>query len=578
MNLIPLFPNCGKRLLRFIFPVAVLVWLTQCYSGQGEKKNHTSHSDAQNNTQPPETQPIQQQIRQLLDSTLQMAENPTPPFVEQLDLKAILVDFYSERNWEPVWCHDQGKTAQADSALAQLRNARNYGLLPNFYATEALTQLSEQALQPIQDDKKATLLAEWDICLTQSVLQFAGHLRSGRMHPKTLRPEAHHHWINDKGAVLLKQVLEDNRWSCYLTACQPAHGYYRRLQEATARFVQNHPRLDSISLTFADFKRDSLTAFRQLKRQLVQDGFAADFSDTLASSVQHVHLRKALRAFQQSRGLEATGKLDKTTLQALQVSERELFNRLAITLERLRWETFADSTFLLVNIPAYQSYLCRGGDVLLERRVIVGKPDARTPILSSAINYFVIAPEWNVPRSIAVKEMLPRIQRNVNFLASNHLELLDAGKNPVDPYSVQWSHINAGNFPYAIRQQPGCDNALGNILFHFPNRYNFYLHDTPERRLFKRAYRALSHSCIRMDDPADLAEYLLRREHHKDTVTHAMIERCQQKRERRQYNLAYPLPIHIRYYTCGVEQGTLCFYPDVYKMNTQLMQAWLSGK
>jgi murein L,D-transpeptidase YcbB/YkuD len=565
----------GNTLLYCTVAVLALVGMCQCTTNG--KSTDVWQNGFGRSRSDERTDQVRDQIQQLLDSTLQTAENQNASFEQVLVVKHALIRFYQQRNWEPAWCTNQHTNTQADSLLLQLSHVRDFGLLPSFYATDSLRQAIARANQTLSEDTQTTLLAQCDIGLTQAALQWAGHLRKGRLHPSTRRPIWHHQWLADSATGHLQQVVSDKQWQKFVQSCQPRWVFYQQLQKATACFVQRHPELKATADPLADPRQDSLAFFRQLKQRLVGDGFVPDFADTLAVAVQQASMQKALRAFQQSRGLSASGKPDKATLAALQIPEQELFNRLAITLEKLRWESFPDSAYVLVNIPAYQLYLYRGENRIMQRRVITGRPDAQTPELSSAINYFVIAPEWNVPRSIAVKELLPHIKRNVSYLANNHYLLLDAAKNPVDPSTVSWSQINEGNFPYTVRQQAGCDNALGNLLFHFPNRYNFYLHDTPDRRLFQRTYRALSHSCIRMDDPADLAEYLLHREHHNDTVTHTMIERCQQKRERRQYNLAHPLPIHIRYYTCASEQTVLYFYPDVYQKDPSLLKAWLTS-
>ncbi|HEX8528887.1 MAG TPA: L,D-transpeptidase family protein, partial [Cytophagales bacterium] len=263
------------------------------------------------------------------------------------------------------------------------------------------------------------------------------------------------------------------------------------------------------------------------------------------------------------------------TKAALRRTPRDRFAQLAVNLDRLRGETFGDSSYLLVTLPAYALQVYEAGGPVQTHRVIVGRPDLPTPTLSSRITHFVMAPEWNVPYSIATKEMLPRIKANPAYLAQNNLAVYDRKNQPVDPSAVAWNTLGETNFPYLLRQLPGCDNALGNLLFYFPNPHSIYLHDTPGRGAFKATGRALSHGCIRVEDPLDLARKLLQLDGRPDTLSPAAVESCQRHQAPRQVRLKRPLPVHIRYVTNGVRDNVLYWYPDVYGRDAALKEAFL---
>ncbi|MBC8083400.1 MAG: L,D-transpeptidase family protein [Hymenobacter sp.] len=249
------------------------------------------------------------------------------------------------------------------------------------------------------------------------------------------------------------------------------------------------------------------------------------------------------------------------------------FRRVALNLERLRWDaSLPDSgDYALVNIPAYQLQLIRDGRVAQTHRVVVGKADTPTPNLTSRIAVFVTAPEWRMPYSIAVNEILPELQDDPGFLADNNYRLFDYRNRPVNPWRVNWHRVTPKTFPYTIRQAAGRDNALGNIVFYFANQHAVYLHDTPARALFREPRRARSHGCIRVEKPLELAAFLLRREGQlaalpdmrRSITTHA---RCR-------YDLAQGLPIRIRYYTCEVVSNRLRYYSDVYCQDEALAAA-----
>lgn len=247
------------------------------------------------------------------------------------------------------------------------------------------------------------------------------------------------------------------------------------------------------------------------------------------------------------------------------------FRRVAVNLERLRWETPADSEYLVVNIPAYRLQLIKHGQVLRTHRVIVGKPEMPTPVLSSRIVVFVIAPEWRVPYSIAVREFLPELQRDPGYLYDNHYRLYDGRNRLINPWRVNWARVTPATFAYSIRQRAGSFNALGNVVFYFPNQQTVFLHDTPARAAFTRPERALSHGCVRVENPLKLADYLLRRD--KKVQELEPMYASVRSHEKRRFDLTTGLPIYLRYYTCETDRGQLRFLPDIYHQDAALSAA-----
>ncbi len=240
------------------------------------------------------------------------------------------------------------------------------------------------------------------------------------------------------------------------------------------------------------------------------------------------------------------------------------YEQASVNLERWRWEALpaADSNYVLVNLPACELLVVARDSVLRRYRVVVGKPATPTPTLSSRIDHFTLAPDWHVPRSIAVKEMLPRLQRDPGYLARNNYALYDGRGRLLDPSGINWALVSARNFAYTVRQSAGCDNALGNIVFRFANPYSVYVHDTPLRQVFAQPYRALSHGCIRLEQPMQLAAYLLRRG--GQPVQLPTEAECARQPRPRNVPLRRPIALFVRYATCTAEGGHLRFLPDIY--------------
>ncbi|WP_170172502.1 L,D-transpeptidase family protein [Hymenobacter rigui] len=327
---------------------------------------------------------------------------------------------------------------------------------------------------------------------------------------------------------------------------------------------QQRGRLHPNSLTAAS-PPDSLTAVL-IADQLYQ---ALQSPDLVTALLRYQPTGRGYRLLQQTwaRALHASP----TDSARLMQDTTAGFRRVAVNLERLRWEPAADSEYAIVNIPAYRLQLIRNGQVLRTHRVIVGKPDMPTPVLSSRMVVFVVAPEWRVPYSIAVREFLPELQRDPGYLYDNHYRMYDGRGRLINPWRVDWQKMTPEKFSYAIRQRAGSFNALGNVVFYFPNQQTVFLHDTPARSAFTRTDRALSHGCVRVEKPLQLAEYLLRRENRAAELTE-MYQRVREH-EKQRYDLTRSLPIYLRYYTCETDKGKLVFLPDIYSQDKPLEMA-----
>lgn len=247
------------------------------------------------------------------------------------------------------------------------------------------------------------------------------------------------------------------------------------------------------------------------------------------------------------------------------------YEQVALNLERWRQEAIPDTEYLLINLPAYRLEVVRGDSVVRQHRVIVGKPETPSPTLSSTIDHFTLAPDWHVPRSIATKEILPILKKDVGYLARNNYAVYDGRGRPLNPYQINWRAVSAQSFAYTIRQSAGCDNALGNIVFRFKNPYSVYLHDTPVRQAFTYPMRALSHGCMRVQNPMRLATFLLERGGQFRKLPTE--EECARQSTPQHIRLAKSIPLHVRYFTCATENGRLLFYPDIYQRDKALSRA-----
>jgi murein L,D-transpeptidase YcbB/YkuD len=315
---------------------------------------------------------------------------------------------------------------------------------------------------------------------------------------------------------------------------------------------------------------DSDARVLELRARLRKTGQLASADDT-GTELLDTALVDAVKLFQQQHGLAEDGAVGKATLAALNVPVTTRIDQLRMTLERLRWVLgeFEDN-MLFVNIAGFHSYLVQDGVVTWEGRVMVGQPFRKTPIFRGEMEYLVFNPTWTIPPSILIEDTLPAILRDPGYLARNDIVVLTLDGAPVDPTTIDWPAMIASGFPYILRQQPGPQNAMGQVKFIFPNEHFVFFHDTPNKNLFGRPERAFSSGCIRVEHPLELAELLL-----DDAAkwSRADIDALLAKKQTRSIHLRETMPVFLMYITASAEpDGTTHFYRDIYGRDARLLQ------
>lgn len=244
--------------------------------------------------------------------------------------------------------------------------------------------------------------------------------------------------------------------------------------------------------------------------------------------------------------------------------------QMAINMERLRWADIQGNNYIHINIPSY-NLMFHQPDTTYQFKVIVGKPGNPTPTLSSEIKYFTTAPEWNVPAKIFRKELLPKALRILNYLENNNFSIYNKEGKYITPTKANLKQIILNSGGYYARQSSGCDNALGQVVFRFANRFNVYLHDTPEQQLFNKKDRAFSHGCIRVEQALKLADLILINDNSANKIKD--MHQAANAYKKQSFNLKKSLPIKITYLTCIVQEGVLTKFKDVYDLDNSLEMA-----
>ena len=271
----------------------------------------------------------------------------------------------------------------------------------------------------------------------------------------------------------------------------------------------------------------------------------------------------AVKAFQLSQGLGADGVIGQTTRDALNLTPAQRAGVLALNIQRLRLLPGTLNTGIMVNIPAFSLVYYQNGNEVLASRVIVGRPDRKTPMMSSALNNVVVNPPWNVPPTLARNDILPKLRNDPGYLERHNYTVLRGwnSKEAIDPWQVDWATITPSNLPFRFQQAPGAHNSLGRYKFNMPSSDAIYLHDTPNHNLFQKDVRALSSGCVRVNKASELANMLLQDAGWNDT----RISDALKQGDTRYVNIRQNIPVNLYYLTAFVDKdGRTTYRTDIY--------------
>lgn len=477
---------------------------------------------------------------------------------------ATLKRFYAQRNYQPVWATESGQPLpELDTALALIEQADEEGLASSDYNIEHLRLL--------RNEHSGQISLPLELYATQSLLALARDLHRGRLLAAAADPDWHIPQPLFDPADFLQQVVTRRNLEQAFASLPPDMPQYHSLKQLLAKLrelIAAGATWTRIPEGIPSIHPNTLHPSVPLIRQRILEAYALFEKPEYAIAVSHSEfydeqLEKAVRAFQHQYGLNADGIIGRNTRRAMNTTQSEHIQKLRINLERLRWlpRKFSDCCYILVNIAGFHLVAIKNNTRVLDMRIVVGRDYRSTPSFNSQISHIVINPYWNVPDSIARKDLLPKQKQDPNYFTSQGIRIFSDYRHELelDPDMIDWHAIDR-SFPYALRQEPGKKNALGTIKFMFPNPFSIYLHDTPSKSLFQRDIRTYSSGCIRLEKPLQLAEFVLGRSFEKTSV----IEKINSGKT---YTVHLPerLPIYLVYLTAWSDgQGEVRFSSDVY--------------
>lgn len=480
---------------------------------------------------------------------------------------------YRQHDQQPIWCVRETWTAPGEAMFRFIANSKEYGLFPSDYHFRALSGIRQQIDADSMARKNAALWSRADILLTDAVLQLSKHLKRGHFSQDSISLKRD----SALGEGFYLQVFDRLQQAGdpvpTLQELEPKHAGYDSLKTGLRYFLDSVKTFRRYTLLPSLPMQDSIAFYHALQRRLFEE-------DVLPSATQPLDTaawRQALAAYQQSKGLKVTGKINENTVASLNNTDWEKFKRVSITLDRYKLlPDTLPATYIWVNLPAFMLRVYDADTIALESRVIVGQPRTRTPLITSSVTNFITYPQWTVPYSIIFKEMLPKIRQNVDYLRKENLMVVDRNDSIIDPTTVNWEKLNKSYFPYLLKQRQGDDNSLGVLKFNFPNTHSVYLHDTNARWLFSKGSRALSHGCVRVKEFMKLADFLVRNDtlrYHPDTLRNWI-----SRQEKHIVSGFTRVPIYIRYFSCEGKNGKLKIYEDIYGEDKLLKERYFDDK
>ncbi|UWQ60271.1 L,D-transpeptidase family protein [Leisingera caerulea] len=471
--------------------------------------------------------------------------------------------FYRENGYQAIWTGPDEVSRQRRSALlAALNETRAHGLPDRSAEVSRLVQLMRQA-RTTRDFGMA------EAALSKALVDYATDLQTGLLVPSRIDDGLVRKKHTVDGATFLAGIRDTQPYA-FMRSLVPASPQYRGLMREKLRLEQVlaaggwGPAVQAKKLE----PGDQGPAVIALRNRLMAMGYL----QRSAARSYDAALEQAVQRFQADHGLETDGVAGAGTLAEVNKPVSSRLKSVIVAMERERWLTpDRGERHILVNQTDFTAKIVDNGDVTFETRSVIGKNthDRRSPEFSDEMEHMVINPSWYVPRSIITKEYLPKLRNNPN--AVGHIQITDRRGRVVNRGSADFSQYTARNFPYSMRQPPSRSNALGLVKFMFPNKYNIYLHDTPQKSLFAREVRAFSHGCIRLAQPFEFAYALLARQTEDPK---AFFHRILNSGRETKVDLEQKVPVHIIYRTAVVSsKGRAEFRRDVYGRDAKIWAA-----
>lgn len=474
--------------------------------------------------------------------------------IENLNQRQQIINFYRKRNFQFAWFDTSGIAEQAKSFMnlqADYIFKNKDSSLFNSTLHQFFDNINSSAFKPKNNFSQ---ILETELLLTRQFFIYANKVYKGSdINTDELE------WFIPRKKLSVTAMLDSliknkgNRTDQY----EPLNKQYRLLENALVKYyeMQKKYKWDSLIATQKKYQPgDSLPIISEIKKRLFAFG---DLKEDDVSNNYDVNFKNAVQQFQHRHGLYEDGIIGANTLYEINKPLKNRIQQILVNMERARWlPEESDENYISVNIPEFKLDVYEKRNLLFSMNVVVGTVANSTVVFYGNLKYVVFSPYWNVPESIVINEIVPKMKKNPNYLIKENMEITGYKTNSVP----------------IIRQKSGPNNSLGYVKFLFPNSHNIYFHDTPSRHLFSSTKRNFSHGCIRISEPFKMAKYLLRNDSlwnkADSTITNAM-----HLGKEKWVSLKKTIPVYIKYFTAWIDKdGVLNFRYDIYKHDLKMQE------
>ena len=470
----------------------------------------------------------------------------------------LLLDLYKRFDYKAIWAD----SIRRKTVVEVFFKAHEDGLPAKDYEPDSILAFQKK-IGKVSDKE----LMDYDLRISLAVQRFMLHLSQGKLNPKNL------YWNWDLRRYradingLIETGLRADTLAGSIASVAPKTPFYHGLKKALAVIdkMPDDRNLPKVKIAKSIVRGDTTRAISAVKKRLI---YWKDLtsSDSL-SNYYDKRTFEAVKNFQARHGLAADGVIGRATAAALNTGKKQRREQIVVNLERWRWfPRYFGKEYVIINIPDYTLSIVKDRDTVETRKIIVGKHDRRTPVLSSTFSNITFNPTWTVPPTILREDLIPSATADRNYFVERDISIIDWKGNTVDPQN--WTPDKANRYRYV--QSAGDHNALGNVKFNFPNHYTVYLHDTNHKSYFQQNFRSLSSGCVRVENPLEMAVYMLDDEKRWPIDS---VWKVVETKETKIINLRKKIRIHQLYWTAWMDGETIHFRDDIYKLDSGLYDA-----
>lgn len=472
-----------------------------------------------------------------------------------LQYPSVMEDIYRENGEQMIWFDLQ----QGSSLEFQLEVIQHAGFSPLF----------SRQLSYLQFYRKSNRWFEYDLLATDTLLLYLNYAERAKVSgsewyfeqnlSQPLLPSL------ESAVFALKRAVTNHQMAELIEAYTPDSSEYQQLIDTYLHIVKfQKQRIAPVAERGVIRPGDKLVDKAVLLARLeVVDVDLTDVDRT--SAFYDKSLVPAIKQFQQLHGLNPDGIIGPQTLKWLNLSLSSRLSTLALNAERVRYWPSEHDSIIVVNVPSYEMTYWHDGKAVFESKVVVGRKARPTPLMVTNLDTLILNPTWNVPWTIMVEDIIPKIQKDPEYITKQHIEILPkwGSKERIDPLEIDWESLNPKAFPYRMTQMSGSRNALGLYKFNTPNNRAIYLHDTPSKGLFSQPQRAFSSGCIRVENADVFASRLLEVQGLAETKLEVSEDKANKK-----IPLRKRIPVHIIYKTAWFEGGKTHYREDIYHLDS----------